>query len=93
MSTAVSAVTPANANTLLDFQFGVPTKDAPGYYVYMHFVELEKLQGGQYRAFNIYLNEEFWFGSVVTFYLYPTTIYSKSPMIDSKYEFSLKKKK
>jgi hypothetical protein len=38
-----TTVTPANANNSLDFQFGIPANDALGYYVYMHFAELEKL--------------------------------------------------
>jgi hypothetical protein len=43
-----TTVTPANANNSLDFQFGIPANDALGYYVYMHFVELEKLSEHSY---------------------------------------------
>ncbi|GLT64162.1 hypothetical protein SLA2020_366710 [Shorea laevis] len=87
-----TAATPANANsTSLDFFWDVPANDASGYYVYMHFAEVEKLHGGQYRAFNIYVNGEYLAGPVVPYYLHTSVAFSPSAIIGGKYQFSLKK--
>jgi hypothetical protein len=85
-----TAATPADANSSLDFYLAVPPD---GYYVYMHFAEVEGLLGHQYRAFNIYLNGEFWYGPVVPLYLYTSYVYSPSPITAGKNQFSLRKTK
>ncbi|GLT72852.1 hypothetical protein SLA2020_447510 [Shorea laevis] len=86
-----TAATPTNVNASLDFYLNVPADNASGYYVYMHFADVEKLHGKQYRAFNINVNGEFWYGPVVPYYLYTNIIYSTSPITGGKYQFSLQK--
>ncbi|KAL5824508.1 hypothetical protein ACOSQ3_020571 [Xanthoceras sorbifolium] len=49
------------------------------FYIYMYFTETEKLQANQSREFNIYLNDEMWFGPVSAIYLNTTTVYSVAP--------------
>ncbi|KAL5757695.1 hypothetical protein ACOSP7_020306 [Xanthoceras sorbifolium] len=49
------------------------------FYIYMYFTETEKLQANQSREFNIYLNDEMWFGPVSPIYLNTTTVYSVAP--------------
>ncbi|KAH7565365.1 hypothetical protein JRO89_XS09G0196300 [Xanthoceras sorbifolium] len=53
------------------------------FYIYMYFTETEKLQANQSREFNIYLNDEMWFGPVSPIYLNTTTVYSVAPSVDT----------
>ena len=46
------------------------------YCFYMHFAELEKLEKNQSRQFNIYVNNDWWFGPVNLDYLSTHTIRS-----------------
>lgn len=83
-----TAVKPMNVNDSLEFDFeiGDPTLQ---FYVYMHFAELERLRGNQYREFSIKLNGNLWEKSVVPKYLRSTTILRTQPMRGSKLRFAL----
>lgn len=83
-----TAVKPMNVNDSLEFDFeiGDPTLQ---FYVYMHFAELERLRGNQYREFSIKLNGNLWEKSVVPKYLRSTTILTTQPMRGSKLRFAL----
>ncbi|KAK3220058.1 hypothetical protein Dsin_014028 [Dipteronia sinensis] len=50
------------------------------FYLYLYFAEIEKLQANQSREFNIYLNDEMWFGPVSPTYLNTTTVFSVAPI-------------
>ncbi|KAG6665183.1 hypothetical protein CIPAW_02G143400 [Carya illinoinensis] len=84
-----TAATTKDANTSLDFYWDVPPNDNSGYYIYMHFAEVEELKANQYRAFNVNLNGNFWYGPVVPYYLYDFTVYSQSALTGGRYNFSL----
>lgn len=62
------------------FQFYWDTTDtSEEFYMYMHFVEVEKLQAGQSREFNIYINGLLWYAQLLPQYLTENTIYSRGP--------------
>ena len=63
------------------------------YYVFVYFAELQKLKAKQYRAFNIFQNDELWYGPLAPDFLSATTISSTSPvaMTDGNYTFSFVK--
>ena len=63
------------------FQFYWDTTDtSEEFYMYMHFVEVEKLQAGQSREFNIYINGFLWNDEpFVPGYLSVTMFYSRGP--------------
>ena len=85
-----TAVKPMN-NVSLDFEVDIvdPILQC---YIYLHFVELDKLQENEYREFNINLNGKPWLeASVVPNYLYSTTIYSTVPVRGPKLKFSINK--
>ncbi|KAK2654562.1 hypothetical protein Ddye_014418 [Dipteronia dyeriana] len=50
------------------------------FYLYLYFAEIEKLQVNQSREFNIYLNDEMWFGPISPTYLNTTTVFSVAPI-------------
>lgn len=85
-----TAVKPMDVNDSLnfDFEIGDPTLQ---FYVYLHFAELEILQGNQHREFNVEINGEIWEKSVVPSYLRSTTEPSVQPVRGSKLRFSLYK--
>ncbi|XVF26890.1 hypothetical protein REPUB_Repub14bG0058900 [Reevesia pubescens] len=70
-----TAATPRNASHPLDLFF-YSANPISKFYVYLHFVELEKLQANPSREFDIYLNGELWFGSFAPIYLEEITIYN-----------------
>ncbi|KAK9281801.1 hypothetical protein L1049_004707 [Liquidambar formosana] len=88
MSTAVKPIN-GNDSLHLEFDTGDPSLV---FYVYMHFAELEKLQGNQFREFKIELNHKPWIGnSVVPIYLNSTTVNSTEPMRGPELRFSIHK--
>lgn len=80
-----TAVTTINGSDALGFNWESedPTSQ---YYIYMHFAEIQELQANESREFNIYLNNNLWFGPSVPDYLSTTTIYSTSATMESKFE-------
>ncbi|KAK0594862.1 hypothetical protein LWI29_001324 [Acer saccharum] len=52
-------------------------------YLYLYFAEIKKLQANQSREFNIYLNDEMWFGPVNPTYLNTTTVFGVAPIVDT----------
>lgn len=50
------------------------------YYIYLHFSEIEELQPGDLRAFDIYINNELWFGNFTPRYMIANTIFSIDPL-------------
>ncbi|KAF5453068.1 hypothetical protein F2P56_028007, partial [Juglans regia] len=90
MSTAAST---KDANTSLDFYWDAPPNDNSGYYIYMHFAEVEELaKVKQYRAFIVTINGNFWHGPVVPDYLLDSTVSSQSALTGAgKYSVSLKR--
>ncbi|KAK3220065.1 hypothetical protein Dsin_014035 [Dipteronia sinensis] len=63
------------------------------FYFYLYFAEIEKLQVNQSREFNIYLNDEMWFGPVNPTYLNTTTVFSIAPIGKGMNYFWLNKTK
>ncbi|KAK9266046.1 hypothetical protein L1049_017802 [Liquidambar formosana] len=88
MSTAVKPIN-GNGSLHLEFDTGDPSLV---FYVYMHFAELEKLLGNQFREFKIELNNKPWVrNSVVPIYLNSTTVNSTEPMRGPELRFSIHK--
>ena len=84
-----TAVRPMN-NDSLDFE--VDTNDPTlGFYIYLHFAELEIIQENEQREFNINLNGNSWKASLVPLYLSSTTINSSTPVRGPKLKFSIYK--
>ena len=75
-----TAVTPKEGNNSFGFAWNADNDDGdeetPEFYLYLHFAELQELNDGQTREFNIYLNNDFWYGPLAPDYLRVTTIYS-----------------
>ncbi|MBA0811570.1 hypothetical protein Gohar_003452 [Gossypium harknessii] len=71
----MTASIPMNGSQTLNFTVR-DSDPAVGFYFYMHFVELEELQANQTREFNIYLNDDFWYGPFSPKYLRGDTILS-----------------
>ncbi|XP_039684685.1 putative leucine-rich repeat receptor-like serine/threonine-protein kinase At2g19230 [Medicago truncatula] len=79
-----TAATPVNASAPLQFHWYADSVNDQ-YYLYLYFNEVEKLAGNKTRAFNITLNDEFWYEPVV-----PAVIYTTTHMTGAKrYQFSL----
>ncbi|XVE51996.1 hypothetical protein DITRI_Ditri02bG0084800 [Diplodiscus trichospermus] len=85
-----TAATPRNASQPLDFFFDF-ANPISRFYVYMHFVEFEKLQANQSREFDIYLNGELWFGPFSPIYLHESVIYSVTSLKAGTNQFSFNK--
>uniref|UniRef100_A0A2P2MUQ3 Uncharacterized protein MANES_04G136000 n=1 Tax=Rhizophora mucronata TaxID=61149 RepID=A0A2P2MUQ3_RHIMU len=85
-----TAALPINVNDSLHFEFdiGDPTLK---FYVYMHFAELQSLQGDQYREFNITLNGNLLSEVKLHNYLHSMTILSPQPVRGANLSFSLYK--
>ena len=67
------------ANDPIQFYWDT-TNPTEQFYIYMHFVEVEKLQTNQSREFNIYINGFLWNDEpFVPGYLSVTTFYSRGP--------------
>lgn len=50
------------------------------YYIYLHFAEVVELKANQSRSFNITINGEPFYESVVPYYLSAVTVYSTSAL-------------
>ncbi|KAK8294106.1 hypothetical protein V6Z11_D06G232900 [Gossypium hirsutum] len=71
----MTASIPMNGSQSLNFTVRDSDPDVE-FYFYMHVVELEELQANQTREFNIYLNDNFWYGPFSPMYLQGETILS-----------------
>ncbi|VVA24297.1 PREDICTED: probable LRR receptor [Prunus dulcis] len=63
-----TAATPKNVDDSLNI-FWLPSDNSGKYYIYMHFAEVEKLQGNESRQLNITTNGEPYFGPFAPDYL------------------------
>lgn len=68
----------STAVTPLPFQL-TPGNISDKYYIYLHFAEVEELLGTQTREFNIYINDNLFYGPLSPAYLSTTTIFTLSP--------------
>ncbi|OIT28598.1 PREDICTED: putative leucine-rich repeat receptor-like protein kinase At2g19210 [Nicotiana attenuata] len=68
----------STAMTPLYFQL-TPGNISDKYYIYMHFAEVEELLGTQTREFNIYINDNLFYGPLSPAYLSTTTVYTLTP--------------
>ncbi|XP_016443829.2 putative leucine-rich repeat receptor-like protein kinase At2g19210 [Nicotiana tabacum] len=68
----------STAVTPLPFQL-TPGNISDKYYIYLHFAEVEELLGTQTREFNIYINDNLFYGPLSPAYLSTTTVYTLSP--------------
>ncbi|CAJ2663785.1 unnamed protein product [Trifolium pratense] len=90
MSTAVTSV---NASAPLQFYWDSDDVNDQ-YYLYLYFNEVEELAASETRAFNITVNEKFWYGPVIPTYRAAYTVYSNSatPLTGAaRYQVSLSK--
>ena len=69
-----TAVTPLNTNQNLGFSWSTNESNVE-FYLYLHFVELEKLPTNQTREFNIFINKTNWYRQMVLVYSSVFTIY------------------
>ncbi|CAI0540066.1 unnamed protein product [Linum tenue] len=85
-----TATRPTDENKPLSFELN--TREATlDFYIYMHFAELEALQEGESRVFDISLNGIVLRRNVVPSYLHSTTITSPQSVRGSKLNFLLSK--
>ncbi|CAI0391898.1 unnamed protein product, partial [Linum tenue] len=85
-----TATRPTDENKPLSFELN--TREATlDFYIYMHFAELEALQEGESRVFDISLNGIVLRRNVVPIYLHSTTITSPQSVRGSKLNFLLSK--
>ncbi|KAK8350627.1 hypothetical protein V6Z12_A06G220900 [Gossypium hirsutum] len=71
----MTASIPMNGSQTLNFTVRDSDPDVE-FYFYMHVVELEELQANQTREFNIYLNDNLWYGRFSPTYLRGNTTQS-----------------
>ncbi|EXB74613.1 putative LRR receptor-like serine/threonine-protein kinase [Morus notabilis] len=83
-----TAATPVNESNPMEFYLAADTSTT--FYFYLHFAELQQLKSEQYRAFNINLNGELWYGPLAPVYLNTTTITNQIGFSgSSSYNFSI----
>lgn len=85
-----TAVTPKDDSAPIELSWE-KEDDESGYYLYMHFAEILKLEANQSRSFNITFNGKYWIGPLVPKYLSENTIFTQSALTGGKYAFSLLK--
>ena len=89
----VTAATPKSMGDL-DFSWQIPSDhpdNSSGYYVYLHFAEIQKLPSNQSRQFNIFHNGEFLSGPYTPLYLQAETLYFPTRLIEGKNTIVLSK--
>lgn len=88
-----TAITPVNASAPLQFSYDADNVNDK-YYNYLHFNEVEKLTGNETRAFDITLNDNFFYSRPFrNTYGDIWTVYDKRPYTGAaRYRFSLQKK-
>ncbi|GMH17627.1 hypothetical protein Nepgr_019468 [Nepenthes gracilis] len=85
-----AAMTPKAGGNFLEL-YWTPADPTNEFYIFMHFAELEKLQGNQSREFNITINDRLLYGPYVPVYLIADTVYSIKPLSGSRLTFNIKK--
>ncbi|PON34728.1 Mitogen-activated protein kinase kinase kinase [Parasponia andersonii] len=86
-----TAATPINETAPMEF-FVEPPDATTGYYVYLHFAELQQLKPNESRAFNINVNGKLLYGPVIPKYLTSNTVYSTAPITGKlNYTFTINK--
>jgi len=86
-----TAATPINPSAPLDFYWDSNNVNE-GFYIYMHFNDVEKLATNETRTFNIFMNNKLFYGPLAPGYQTTTTIFSKEAMTGATtYQFSLVK--
>ncbi|XP_009610389.1 putative leucine-rich repeat receptor-like protein kinase At2g19210 [Nicotiana tabacum] len=73
-----TAVTPDTATDTVSFSW-LADNTTDKYYIYLHFAEVVELLGTQTREFNIYINDNLFYGPLSPAYLSTTTIFTLSP--------------
>ncbi|PNX94832.1 receptor-like protein kinase, partial [Trifolium pratense] len=74
-----TAVTPVNGSAAIQFYWS--TDDVNNqYYLYTHFVEVEKLAANETRAFNINVNGGLFYAPVIPLYRKAMTIFNNRPL-------------
>lgn len=85
-----TAITPNNVNnTGMGITWRTEGNVSKEFYLYLHFaeiVEFDQLQSNQTREFNIFVNNDLWYGSLSLKYLSAITIYSSTPATGSYFE-------
>ena len=86
-----SAVPKNNLTGAIEFYMEAPD-EIMRYYMYAHFMEVQVLQPDEFRAMNIKVNGELFYGPVVPSYLSSNTIYSIAGMTGkTNYSFSIER--
>ncbi|KAF4399262.1 hypothetical protein G4B88_022345 [Cannabis sativa] len=86
-----NAAVPIDKDGSLRFNVSSSDKNI-GYYVYLHFAELQLIKPNESRAFNFYVNGKLMYGPIVPKYLTTLTIHALTPLTgQSQYNFSLTK--
>ncbi|MCE3049601.1 hypothetical protein HAX54_045361 [Datura stramonium] len=78
MSTAVTPDPLTAMDESLKF-YWTASNTTDRYYIYLHFSEIEELPVTQTREFNIYINDNLFYGPMSPVYLSTTTVYTLSP--------------
>ncbi|KAK2352978.1 putative LRR receptor serine/threonine-protein kinase [Trifolium repens] len=74
-----TAVTPVNESAPLQYYWDADDV-TDEYYLYLYFNEVEELTASDTRAFNITVNDEFWYGPVIPKYGVAFTVFSRGPL-------------
>ena len=83
-----TAATPTDDSLPLDF-YWVPDGPISQYYIYLHFAEIVMLNASQLRSFNVTIDGNDWYRSLVPSYLSTVTLYSASVLPRGEYQFSI----
>ena len=83
-----TAATPTDDSLPLDL-YWVPDDPISQYHIYLHFAEIVMLNASQLRSFNVTIDGNDWYRSLVPSYLSTGTLYSPSVLPRGKYQFSI----
>lgn len=74
-----TAITPPDPTQALNLSW-IPEDPKSGFYIYLHYAEVQQLQNNESRSFNVSMNGESWIDLViVSDYLYTHTILRTGP--------------
>ena len=86
-----TACTPKNTNDSLDILWE-PRDSTLEFYFFIHFTEIEELQPGQFREFDVFSNGQLLYGPISPTYLWSTlTIANVDPVTGGLHNYSLSK--
>lgn len=87
-----TAVTPTTASRNINFTLQTSMSSGRLYYTYVHLSELQILAPpNQTRGFNIYLNNELFFGPYSPAYLSLMTLWARDPHFTKEFKFSMQR--